>query len=126
MPVQKSTKKQSIKKEVTKKVTRTPKKKDYGALALALHKKLHGKLEVHSKVALANRDAWSTAYTPGVGAVSSHLAKYPKDARQYTIKLVEAARNEAQKLVADHADLSRAFPLIAHKVAHLGATLHME
>jgi malate dehydrogenase (oxaloacetate-decarboxylating) len=86
MPVQKSTKKQSIKKEVTKKVTRTPKKKDYGALALALHKKLHGKLEVHSKVALANRDAWSTAYTPGVGAVSSHLAKYPKDARQYTIK----------------------------------------
>jgi malate dehydrogenase (oxaloacetate-decarboxylating) len=86
MPVQKSTKKQSIKKKVTKKVTRTPKKKDYGALALALHKKLHGKLEVHSKVALANRDAWSTAYTPGVGAVSSHLAKYPKDARQYTIK----------------------------------------
>ena len=86
MPAQKSTKKQSIKKEVTKKVTRTPKKKDYGALALALHKKLHGKLEVHSKVALANRDAWSTAYTPGVGAVSSHLAKYPKDARQYTIK----------------------------------------
>ncbi len=41
---------------------------------------------MHSKVALANRDAWSTAYTPGVGAVSSHLAKYPKDARQYTIK----------------------------------------
>ena len=86
MSAQKSTKKQSIKKEVTKKVTRTPKKKDYGALALAHHKKLHGKPEVHSKVALANRDAWSTAYTPGVGAVSSHLAKYPKDARQYTIK----------------------------------------
>ncbi len=62
------------------------KKKDYTKLALALHKKLHGKLEVISKVPLTTRDAWSTAYTPGVGAVSSHLAKYPKEARIYTIK----------------------------------------
>lgn len=59
-------------------------KKDYGKLALALHKKLGGKLEVISKVKLATRDDWSTAYTPGVGAVSLHLAKHPKDARVYT------------------------------------------
>ena len=59
-------------------------KKDYGKLALALHKKLHGKLEVVSKVRLVTQDDWSMAYTPGVGAVSSHLAKYPKDARVYT------------------------------------------
>jgi malate dehydrogenase (oxaloacetate-decarboxylating) len=59
-------------------------KKDYGKMALALHKKLHGKLEVVSKVKLVTRDDWSTAYTPGVGAVSSHLAKRPKDARVYT------------------------------------------
>lgn len=62
------------------------KKKDYGKLALALHKKLGGKLEVVSKVKLLSRDDWSTAYTPGVGAVSSHLAKYPKDAPLYTTK----------------------------------------
>ncbi len=64
----------------------TAKKKDYNQLALALHKKLKGKLEVVNKGALKTRDDWSTMYTPGVGAVSSHLAKYPRDARQYTIK----------------------------------------
>jgi malate dehydrogenase (oxaloacetate-decarboxylating) len=61
-------------------------KKDYAKLALALHKKLQGKLEVVSKGPLKTRDDWSVMYTPGVGAVSSHLAKYPKEAREYTIK----------------------------------------
>ena len=61
-------------------------KKDYNALALALHKKLGGKLEVVSKKALKNRDDWSTMYTPGVGAVASYVASHPKEARQYTIK----------------------------------------
>lgn len=72
------------KKVPAKKVTL--KKKDYAKLALALHKKLHGKLEVVSKVKLQSRDDWSTAYTPGVGAVSSYVAKHPKEAREYTIK----------------------------------------
>ncbi len=62
------------------------KKKDYNALALALHKKLGGKLAVMSKGKLENRDDWSTMYSPGVGAVSTHLYKNPKDARTYTIK----------------------------------------
>ena len=62
------------------------KKKDYNQLALAVHKKLKGKLEVVSKGSLKTKDDWSTLYTPGVGAVSMHLAKYPKDARLYTIK----------------------------------------
>lgn len=61
-------------------------KKDYAKLALSLHKKLQGKLEVVSKGKLKTRDDWSMMYTPGVGAVSSHLAKHPKDAREYTIK----------------------------------------
>ncbi len=64
----------------------TPKKKDYAKMALALHKKLKGKIRVSSKGKLDNRDAWSTMYTPGVGAVSSHLAKHPKEAREYTMK----------------------------------------
>ena len=63
-----------------------PKKKDYGKLALARHKKLRGKLEVVSKAKLKDRDDWSTFYTPGVAAVSSYLAKHPKEAREYTIK----------------------------------------
>ena len=42
------------------------------------------------------------------------------------LKLVEAARTEAQNLVAEHADLAKTFPLIAYKVSRLGETLHME
>jgi malate dehydrogenase (oxaloacetate-decarboxylating) len=67
----------------------TPKKgqkKDYAKMSLALHKKMHGKLSVISKGRLKTRDEWSTMYSPGVGAVSSHLAQNPKDAREYTIK----------------------------------------
>ena len=75
------------KKTVTKKVA--PKKvvkKDYAKMAMVLHKKLKGKLSVVSKGKLETKDEWSTMYTPGVGAVSSHLAKNPKDAREYTMK----------------------------------------
>ena len=74
------------KKVVTKKTTPTAKKKDYNKLALALHKKLKGKLSVVSKGKLETRDDWSTMYSPGVGAVSSYIAKHPKEAREYTIK----------------------------------------
>lgn len=78
--------KTAAKKTPIKKQVPAAKKKDYNKLALALHKKLHGKLEVVSKGKLETRDDWSTMYSPGVGAVSSHLAKHPKDAREYTIK----------------------------------------
>ncbi len=73
-------------KPVAKKVTPTVKKKDYNKLALALHKKLKGKLSVVSKGKLETRDDWSTMYSPGVGAVSSYIATHPKEAREYTIK----------------------------------------
>ncbi len=42
------------------------------------------------------------------------------------LKLVEAARTEAQKLVAAHPDIARDFPLIAERVQKLGESLHME
>ncbi len=74
-------------KPTAKKVTAKKRvKKDYNKMALALHKKLKGKLEVVSKGRLVTRDDWSTMYSPGVGAVSSHLAKHPNDAREYTMK----------------------------------------
>ncbi len=59
-------------------------KPDYNQLALKLHKKLKGKIEVQAKGKLETVTDWSTMYTPGVGAVSTHLAKKPKDAREYT------------------------------------------
>jgi malate dehydrogenase (oxaloacetate-decarboxylating) len=70
-----------VKKTSAKKV-----RKDYGKLALMLHKKMRGKIEVVTKGRLKTRDEWSTMYTPGVGAVASHVAKNPHDARTYTIK----------------------------------------
>jgi malate dehydrogenase (oxaloacetate-decarboxylating) len=86
--------KNKTKKVVSKTPTKTPekkvlkpeKKKDYAALALVLHKKFKGKIEVVSKGRLTTRDEWSTMYTPGVGAVSSYIAKRPQEAREYTIK----------------------------------------
>ncbi len=86
------------KKKITQKTATQPKtksikkpvkvtaKKDYAKLALALHKKYKGKIEMVTKGRLETVDDWSTMYTPGVGAVSSHLAKHPSDARLYTIK----------------------------------------
>ncbi len=61
-------------------------KKDFNKMALALHKKLKGKIEVKSKGTLKTKDDWSIMYTPGVGAVSLHLSKKPQDAREYTMK----------------------------------------
>ncbi|MCA9355164.1 NADP-dependent malic enzyme [Candidatus Kaiserbacteria bacterium] len=63
-----------------------PAKKDYNKLALQLHKKLKGKIEVTAKHSLKTKTDWSIMYTPGVGAVSSHLAKKPSEARSYTMK----------------------------------------
>ena len=45
-----------------------------------------GKIEVHSKVPLKNRDDLSMAYTPGVGRVSMALARNPEDVSRLTIK----------------------------------------
>ncbi|WP_016700436.1 NAD-dependent malic enzyme [Actinoalloteichus spitiensis] len=47
---------------------------------------LGGKLEVHSKVALRNRDDLSRAYTPGVARICQAIAANPDDARRLTIK----------------------------------------
>lgn len=41
---------------------------------------------MESKGKLKTKTDWSTMYTPGVGAVSSHLYKYPSQARDYTMK----------------------------------------
>jgi malate dehydrogenase (oxaloacetate-decarboxylating) len=85
MATTKNSKQKAVTKSVKKVVKKSP-KKDYAKMAMVLHKKLKGKLSVEVKGKLETKDEWSTMYSPGVGAVSSHLAKYPKDAREYTMK----------------------------------------
>ena len=59
------------------------------------------------------------------GAKQSGLSDLGMEAIK-NLKLVEAARTEAQKLVAEHKDITKSHPLISQKVSHLGETLHME
>jgi malate dehydrogenase (oxaloacetate-decarboxylating) len=54
--------------------------------ALAVHKKMRGKIEVRPKAAVRNKKDLSLYYTPGVGAVASHVAKHPEDARTMTAR----------------------------------------
>jgi malate dehydrogenase (oxaloacetate-decarboxylating) len=54
--------------------------------ALALHKKLGGKIRIMPAAAVRNRVDLSLVYTPGVAAVSSYVAKHPEEARDYTMK----------------------------------------
>ena len=61
-------------------------KKNYSKRALALHKKLKGKLETKLKHPLKNKEDWSMMYTPGVGAVASHVAQKPGEIGLYTSK----------------------------------------
>ncbi len=54
--------------------------------AIALHKKLGGKVTIGSAMPVTSRAELSLVYTPGVAAVSSLLHKHPELARDYTIK----------------------------------------
>jgi malate dehydrogenase (oxaloacetate-decarboxylating) len=53
---------------------------------LDAHAKVGGKIRTVPSVILKNAQDWSTYYTPGVGVVSEHLAKNPKDARIMSFK----------------------------------------
>jgi malate dehydrogenase (oxaloacetate-decarboxylating) len=60
--------------------------KDTSQKAIALHKKLGGKITIGSTKPVTSRADMTLVYTPGVAAVSSLLAKNPKLAHEYTIK----------------------------------------
>lgn len=57
-----------------------------GRRALALHRKLAGKIRMHGAVPVNGRADLSLVYTPGVGAVSTYVAAHPEEARHYTGK----------------------------------------
>ncbi len=61
-------------------------KKDVAKKALALHKKLGGKIRIESATPVKNRADLALVYTPGVAAVSTLVAKNPELAREYTMK----------------------------------------
>lgn len=52
--------------------------------ALREHKKYKGKMEIISRVPLDTKEDLSTYYSPGVAAVSTHLAKHPEQTSLYT------------------------------------------
>lgn len=57
---------------------------DFGKQALEKHKQLKGKIGIRLKDTLDSQDKLSTYYTPGVAAVSSHVADNPSETRDYT------------------------------------------
>lgn len=59
---------------------------DYNAAALAMHEANHGKLTVQSLVQVRDRDALSTAYTPGVAEPCRKIKANPDDVYKYTLK----------------------------------------
>lgn len=61
-------------------------KGDTAKKAIALHKKLGGKIRVVPAAPVRNRADLSLVYTPGVAAVSMLVAGAPEKAREYTIK----------------------------------------
>lgn len=54
--------------------------------ALAIHKKLKGKISITTKAPLRDKRDLNLFYTPGVGAVSSYLATHPQKMGEYTMK----------------------------------------
>jgi len=60
---------------------------DYNQASLEKHLKNRGKIEIKSKFGeISSREDLSTAYTPGVAAVSKLLSNEPDKAKQYSIK----------------------------------------
>jgi len=59
---------------------------DYSKKSLKLHKKLGGKIEIKSKAHIKNKEDLNIFYTPGVGAVSSAIARDKKLAGTLTFK----------------------------------------
>ena len=59
---------------------------DYNKAALEMHRDHHGKISVESKVPIRDRDALSTAYTPGVAAPCLEIRNDPSEVWTYTCK----------------------------------------
>lgn len=61
-------------------------KQSINSKALAIHKKLRGKISITPKAPLRNKNDPNLFYTPGVGAVSLYVAAHKKQTGDYTMK----------------------------------------
>ncbi|OGI22122.1 MAG: malate dehydrogenase [Candidatus Moranbacteria bacterium RIFCSPHIGHO2_01_FULL_55_24] len=61
-------------------------KNTFGAEALRVHKKLGGKISIVPKAKIKDKHDLSIYYTPGVGAVSTHIAEKKARVYDYTMK----------------------------------------
>ena len=61
-------------------------KKSINELALELHKKLRGKMEVCPKMQIKDKKDLSLIYTPGVAAVSTYVANHKSETNDYTMR----------------------------------------
>ena len=59
---------------------------DYFEKALRMHEENRGKIEVTSKIPVRDREALSTAYTPGVAQPCREIARNQEDVYRYTAK----------------------------------------
>lgn len=61
-------------------------KEDTNQLALQLHKKLRGKMEITPKMQIKDKKDLSLVYTPGVAAVSTYVANNKNETNNYTMR----------------------------------------
>lgn len=52
----------------------------------ATYEKVGGRVETKGKVELRSKEDFAIFYTPGVGTISTHLAKHPEDAGRLSVK----------------------------------------
>ncbi|MBP7811719.1 MAG: NADP-dependent malic enzyme [Candidatus Moranbacteria bacterium] len=91
MTVRKSIGKKNVDSKNVKKTSVSARKKvkvseNIALQAMRAHKTLRGKISIVPKIRVSNKVDLSVYYTPGVGTVSSFLAKNKDKAREYTMK----------------------------------------
>ena len=59
---------------------------DYNEAAMRLHREHRGKIELAAKVPVRDRDALSTAYTPGVAEPCREIARRPDAPKQQLLR----------------------------------------
>lgn len=90
---------------------------DYNQLALELHEKHKGKIQVNSSIPLKNAQDLSVAYTPGVAEPCREIHKNPEEVYRYTTKgnMVAVISNGTAVLGLGDIGASAAIPVMEGK-----------
>jgi malate dehydrogenase (oxaloacetate-decarboxylating) len=87
---------------------------EFGEEALALHKRLKGKIEVIATEKLTKESA-PLLYTPGVGAVSRYLSEHPTDMHEFCSKTVAIVSDGSAVLGLGNVGPEAAMPVMEGK-----------